>query len=303
VRTRILKGVFGAAGVAFLVVAFLQSWDRSQGLPVVAWPRLALAAAMVFASLHAGLRGWAALLGVPARFLAAGFFTSQLGKYVPGAVWQAVGQVGYATNDAVTVHRATVGFVAFAVTQATSGAVVGSFLMVAPGGIPGWVRLSSAAGFLALPVLHRGWLVRVVAWVARLRGATVEADDLVPGQRAIGRAAGWGAVSLVAMAIGFAAALPTAVTTSGWVTVVLGFVLAWTVGFLAVPVPAGVGVREAVLLASLGHLAGTSTIVAASVTLRLIAMGAEATAIGFSRLRGAAVGGGRSRYDGTRTPD
>lgn len=295
-RTRILKVVFGAAGLIFLLVAFLESWDRSQGLPVVAWPRLVLAAVMVLASLHAGLRGWAALLGVPARLLATGFFTSQLGKYVPGAVWQAVGQVGYATNDAVTVHRASVGFVAFAVTQATSGAVLGSFVMIAPGDVPGWVRLSAAGGLLALPVLHRGWLVRVVAWVASRRGATADADDLVPGQRAIVRAAYWGAISLVTMGIGFAAVLPATFTTTGAVTVVLAFVLAWTVGFLAVPVPAGVGVREAVLLAALGHLAGTSTIVAASVALRLIAMVAEASAIGLSRLR--AAGGTAGSGDG-----
>lgn len=289
-RRRLLKAIFGIVGLSFLVVAFLESWDRSQGLPLVAWPRLLLAAVAVLASLHAGLRGWSALLGVPPAALAPGFFTSQLGKYVPGGVWQAVGQVGYATSDAVSVRRASVGFVAFAVTQAISGALVGVLLAVAPGPVPGWVRLAALGGLAGLVVVHRGWLVRLVGWAARLRGTELVGDELVPSQGAIVRATAWGTVSMGCIGAAFAAALPAPVGGAEWATVALAFVVAWTVGFLAVPVPAGVGVREAVLLVTLGGLAGTSVLVTASVALRLIAMATEAVAIGVSRARRAAVG-------------
>lgn len=290
-RSRLLKILFGTAGLAFLVVAFLESWDRSQGLPVVAWPRLLLAVVAVLVSLQAGLRAWAALLDLPAAGLATGFFTSQLGKYVPGGVWQAVGQVGYATSDLVTVRRASVGFVTFAVTQAVSGACVGALLALAPGPVPGWVRLVAASGALSVIVLRRGWLVHAVGWAARLRGTEdVVSDELVPRQGAIVRATGWGAVSMLGIGAGFAAVLPADVAGVGWVAVALAFVTAWTVGFLALPVPAGVGVREAVLLVTLGGLADTSVLVAASVALRLVAMGTEALAIGASRVRTAMVG-------------
>lgn len=297
-RSRLLKALFGAAGLAFLVISFLESWDRSQGLPLVAWPRLLLAAVAVFASLQAGLRAWAALLEVPPAGLATGFLTSQLGKYVPGGVWQAVGQVGYAASDVVTVRRASVGFVTFAVTQAVSGACVGALFALAPGPVPGWVRLAAAGGVLAVIVLRRGWLVRVAGWAARMRGIEQVGDELVPRQGAIVRSTCWGAVSMVSVGTGFAAVLPADVEAAGWATVGLAFVVAWTVGFLAIPVPAGVGVREAVLLVTLGGLADTSVLVAASVALRLVAMASEAVAVGASRLRTAVVAT-RSRDVGT----
>jgi uncharacterized membrane protein YbhN (UPF0104 family) len=48
------------------------------------------------------------------------------------------------------------------------------------------------------------------------------------------------------------------------------FSLAWLVGFAAVPVPAGLGVREATLVALLAGTTGTSTVVAVSVIYRVI---------------------------------
>lgn len=294
-RRRLLKVLFGVAGLAFLVVTFLDSWDRSQGLPIVAWPRLLLAGAAVLVALFAGLWAWGALLDVRVATVAPGFMTSQLGKYVPGGVWQAVGQVGYAASDAVSVKRASVGFVTFAVTQAVSGALLGSLVAVAPGPVPGWVRLTAAGGLLALIVLRRGWLVRVVGWAARLRGAEDAPEELVPSQGAIIRATAWGMLSLLAVGIAFAATLATDLPRSAWLTVVVAFVVAWTVGFLAIPVPAGVGVREGVLILVLGPVVASSTLVAASVVLRLVAMAAEAVAIAGTRLWARATGAPVSR--------
>lgn len=283
-RGRLLKTLFGTAGVVFLVAAFLDTWDRSAGLLVVGPGRLALASVAVFLSLHAGLHAWASLVGAPARSLGAGFFTSQLGKYVPGGVWQAVGQVGYATSETVSVERATVAFATFAVTQAVSGTVVASAIVLAPGDIPGWIRALAALGPLATLVLRRRWLVRPVGLVARLRGTSTIAEDVVPPQAAIYRSTLWGAGSLVAVGTAFALVLPVSLSAGDWLTVCVAFVAAWTVGFLAIPVPAGVGVREGVLLLTLGHVADTSVLVAASVVLRLLAMTTELVAIAASRV-------------------
>ncbi|MDX1622256.1 MAG: hypothetical protein R3320_14760, partial [Nitriliruptorales bacterium] len=264
-RSRILKAVFGIAGVTFLVIAFLEGWDRSQGFPLAPWPRLVLAGGAALVALRAGLLGWAALLQVEPRLVGPGFYTSQLGKYVPGGVWQAVGQVGYATSDVISAGRATVSFVAFAVTQAVSGAVVGALLAIAPGEVPTWLRLVATTGLLAVIVVRREWLVAMVSWYTRRRDDETTPEELVPPQAAIFRAAAWGGVSLTAAGIGFTLTLPVELTAVTVATAGLAFVLAWTVGFLALPVPAGVGVREAVLLAALGAVAGASAIVAAAV--------------------------------------
>src|SRR5450755_3776686 len=76
---RILRLVLGAAGLAFLVVALIDTWDRSEKLlrsPV----RLVLAFAVVVVSLMLWARAWSALLGHEAdtRALRHGFYLSQL---------------------------------------------------------------------------------------------------------------------------------------------------------------------------------------------------------------------------------
>jgi uncharacterized membrane protein YbhN (UPF0104 family) len=53
--------------------------------------------------------------------------------------------------------------------------------------------------------------------------------------------------------------------------------LSWAVGFLAVPIPAGVGVREAVLIGLLPGV-GTAQLLAASLALRLLTIGTELVA-------------------------
>jgi uncharacterized membrane protein YbhN (UPF0104 family) len=54
------------------------------------------------------------------------------------------------------------------------------------------------------------------------------------------------------------------------------FALSWTLGFLVLPLPSGIGVREAVLIAALP--VGAGPLLAASLAQRLLAMGADVTA-------------------------
>jgi uncharacterized membrane protein YbhN (UPF0104 family) len=60
--------------------------------------------------------------------------------------------------------------------------------------------------------------------------------------------------------------------------VLCSFAAAWVTGFLAVPIPAGVGVREAVLVGLLPEV-GTAPLLAASLALRLLTIGTELLAL------------------------
>ena len=51
--------------------------------------------------------------------------------------------------------------------------------------------------------------------------------------------------------------------------------LAWTVGFIAIPIPSGVGIREAVLATILHGIFPASVIIAASVYYRLVCVATE----------------------------
>ena len=103
---RIVRIVLAAAGLAFLVVALIDTWDRSERLlrsPV----RLACAFAVVVLSLMLWARAWSALLGHEAepRALRHGFYLSQLGKYVPGGIWQAAGLVSLGRDAGADLAR------------------------------------------------------------------------------------------------------------------------------------------------------------------------------------------------------
>jgi hypothetical protein len=62
-----------------------------------------------------------------------------------------------------------------------------------------------------------------------------------------------------------------------------GFVVAWAVGFLVIPVPAGLGIREAVIAVLVEGPAGTKLV--AAVMLRLVVIVAEATLAFVVRVR------------------
>jgi len=279
-----LRVLFGVAGVAFMVVAFLQTWDRSQGLTLPSWSLLLAALASVLADLVVALFAWSTLLRPPRgtaggragpaagspRAVAPGFFLAQLGKYVPGAVWQAVGQVGYATRAHVSVARASVSFVVFALTQAVAGGVLGAATALLAPDLPGLLRIAAASGVLLLVLLDR-------------------------------RSVAYSVVVMALAGLAFALVLAGTAPDVGFLlAAVPAFSLAWAVGFLALPFPAGLGVREAVLLATLGTVVPAAGLIAASVLLRLVFMVAEAlcilaTRVGPLRAPTALRSGGRTR--------
>ena len=102
-------------------------------------------------------------------------------------------------------------------------------------------------------------------------------------QSAIGRAYIWTLGTLLASGAGFALMLASIDAASPQAAAVVVYSLAWVAGFLAVIVPAGLGVREAVLMALLPASAGT--IVAVSICHRLLTMAVEGAALFAARSR------------------
>jgi uncharacterized membrane protein YbhN (UPF0104 family) len=140
-----------------------------------------------------------------------------------------------------------------------------------------------------VPLLDRRWMIRAQRWWQRRHGKQAR-DDLIPGQRAILLAWLWSAATMMVVSVAFALLLRGTASDAPLVTAISAFAFAWTIGFLALPFPAGLGVREATLLAVLGGLALSAAIIAAAVFLRLTLIGAEVAAIGmssaFARFRG-----------------
>lgn len=279
---RVARIAFALVGFGFLVWAFLATWDRSQGLPVASWPRLLGALVFGVAALATAARAWATLLHLPVTAeLAWGFFLSQLGKYVPGAVWQAVGQVGYATR-LVSPQRATGAFAVFTVTQAAAGGAVGSFVVFMLVDHPWYLRSLPLLGLVLLLLLRRSWMLGAVRIYSRVRSSEeVDPENVVPGQAAIIRSTLWSSLGHLLLGLGFVLVVPGPIAATDVLTAIPAFPLAWTIGFLALPFPAGVGIREAALIGLLPRAA--ATVVAASVAYRLVLMATEVVMIGAAR--------------------
>jgi len=253
---------------------------------VTDWPRVSdeladaetgwLVAAGAFAILGMTSIGWGwryvlRTLGaeVPLRRVVPWYFVGELGKYVPGGVWPVLGRGELARRGGVAKGRA------FTSVALSLGMLYLAAMFTAAAFLP--FALSSGGGFspwmlflLALPVgvavLHHDVLERLVGVVARVTKRQLD----VPIPR-------WNAsLGLVAryvptwIFIGLATySVARALTPDvGFARMMFATILSWVVGFLAVPVPSGAGIRETVLYAASGTPKDIA--IATAVTARIV---------------------------------
>ncbi len=258
----------------------------------------AVVASMVFGVLGTMAIGqlWLALvrgLGIPAPQVEAGgvFFVSQLGKYLPGSVWPVLAQMEFGRRWGAprrTMFAANI--LLLAVVTAT-GLVTGAALLP-------W---SSSGGFAKYWWTLLILVPLVVALHPRTIPAVIDRVLGVFGREPLGvRATGhsmrlatlWGLVVWVLMGAhllvlthAFGAHGVKAVAAA-----VGGMALAWAVGLIFIPAPAGAGVREAVLVATFAPQIGGPEALAVALASRVLLLLADVVLAGI----GAAVRSGRS---------
>ncbi len=218
-------------------------------------------------------RGTLRVLGSSLSVLPAArlFFVTQLGKYLPGAVWPVVAQMRMGRELGVPRQRMALAFLLTLGLSTLVGVLVGVAALPALVGAEGRVVLF---GLLALPVLLAllvptvlNRLLNTALRVIRRPGL----DEPLAG-RDIARGVAWavafwavygGHVWLLAVGLGAdpVSALPVAIG---------GFAIAFSLGPLLVVLPAGVGVREAVLVALLAAVLSTSEATAVALTSRAV---------------------------------
>jgi glycosyltransferase 2 family protein len=267
---RAAAAVFVVAALAFLIRNVVTAWNDTNGdsLPGVA--RFVGAGVICGLGLVAGGSAWVVLLAAGRRRdHSTGFLVAQLGKYIPGGVWQVMGQVGFARAAGVSLARATTAFAALAVTQVVAGAMLAAGLAVTWTSAPTVLRIALVGGLASILLLDRRWMVWSVKRIPRASAAHAEE---VPGQRRILLASIGSFASLLALGAAYALLLGGVERVDDFALVIFAEVAAWTVGFLAVPIPSGLGVREAVLVAVLRSSYPSSVVIATSVYLRLVVM-------------------------------
>ncbi len=263
--------------LAFGSLAIANRWTDVRASAVrLSWPVLLGAFVLGLGNILAAGISWRILLADLGSPLAWGasmrvFFVSQLGKYVPGSVWPLLAQAELGGDHGVPRRRSVViGMVAMGVSLAT-GLVVATATL--PFAAPGAARRYLWV-LLALPVLlaalHPGILHRLATFGLQVlrrppleRPLTFRALGLAFGVQLIGWMLVGVQVYVLAVALGAppGRALPLCVG---------GVALAWSAGLLALPVPAGVGVREVILGLTLAPVLDAGSVVVVVVLSRLL---------------------------------
>ena len=273
------------------------------------WYSVAGAVVAVIAGLGCMMLSWRALLAdlgsplslrVGVRIL----FVAQLAKYIPGAVWAAAAQVELARGHQVPRKRsATAAAVAMLVSLATA-------LLVAAVALPLSSRDAARhywwALALALPALLCLYPPLTSFAVDRLlRLARRPPLERPIGMAGMARAVAWSLLGWVFFGLQ-AWLLVTDVTGKGLQVLPLAagaYALAWSVGFILIPFPGGVGPRELALIAALAPIMtpGAALVVAVisrlAMTIGDLAWASLAMVLGWGAWRGRGDRGDASHGD------
>jgi len=269
-RSRWLTAVVLAVVAGFFVATLAARWNDVISLKWRLDPWL-FAVATVLLAVSYGLVAWlwglalGRYAGTRTSTGARIWFLSNLARYVPGNIWSYVGAVELARREGVA-RRVTLAVMAL--TQVLSvGVAVAAGLPVllaerARLGRPALLGAVVVAALAGLAVLFRGRLLEL----ARRRVPGFDPRELTPSAATVawlvaGYAVYW-AVTGLAFAALVAALHPLA---AGDVPlVVAAYAAAYAAGFLALLTPAGLGVREGVLVIALAPVlpAGPALVVA-----------------------------------------
>lgn len=287
-----LAGIsIGVAGIAFVVLRIIR--DRSEIGEALAsadlgWLALGGATGLIATALLG--TNWLSVIrraGVraPWRRGIAWFYVGQLGKYVPGGIWPIVGQAELAHRGATPRATAYVSTALAMVAAFLGAAAVGavSGLVSSPGGrlLPGGILCALAVLFAALAIpAVRSALHRITA---RLSGRTLLLPDarwfagLVARHLPV-----W--VAFSGMNVFAVVAVGGDLDTSLVVELIYVTSISWMVGFAAVGVPGGIGVRETVFISMMTSPLGAGVAVSAALLSRLVAIAVDLTGAGCSVL-------------------
>lgn len=290
-RLALLLVVCACAGIA-LHANWNQAREAVAELPLWVLPTAILAGMLGLAAQMLAWRSLLAGLGspLPRAVAARVMFVGQLGKYLPGSVWAFVAQVELARDWNVPRSRgAAATLVAIAVTVAVSLAVAAVALPLSSteAARRWWWALAAAPVLLAC--LHPrvlGWGIGLAARpFARFREVT-EAGPLRIGGGSVAASVGWTLVAWVPLG---AHVWLLTWAVGGNVLASIGpavgaYALAWTLGLLVVFAPAGLGVREVVLVVALAPVVDAGAALVVAVLSRLVMTVADVGWAGLSLL-------------------
>ena len=298
-RSKVVRFGFLALALALLGLALVDEsnslWHQVERLSV---PIVLLALALNYCGLICSLMVWRELLAdlgsrltVPEAWRI--MFIGQLAKYIPGSLWPILAQAELGADRGIPRSRSALSVLLSYAVMTLSGAVVAAVTL----------PFATAASILqyiwvvalvpvAIVLLSPPVLNRMLALVLRLthRGPLEQGVSY----RGLARTMGWAVAGWLCNGIMvYVLMRQLSGQQQGTLLVSIGaYALSWAVGFLAIVAPAGVGVREAVMVAVLHTRTTTAIALTIALLTRATAVVCDAVAGGVA---GALVGRGRLR--------
>lgn len=289
-------GLLTAVCLVFVARALASEWTEVRDRLAHADPTLLLA------SLAVGALGMTAIAwvwgdalrvlgaGRPRRLVVAWYFVGELGKYLPGAIWAAVGRGELARRDGVPRPQAYPSVVLSLAALYMAAAMVAAVLLpfgLAARADAGWALVLLALVPVGFVALHPRVLEAVRSRLVALTGRELPVE--IPR---------WGtSIGLVLryipawLFIGLSTWLMARalVPSASIVLVVLATALSWTAGFMT-PTPSGAGVREGVFIALAGLPTAEGAAVAVASRLVFVIVDVAGAIVGLPVTRRRAAG-------------
>lgn len=282
-RWRWIRGAAALLFVAFATAVIVRQWTGVQQAAAqveVDWPGVGLATVTVLAAYalltetwRRTVAAWGERLGWSAAMRI--WFVSNLGRYVPGKVWQ-IGAMGMlaqergvsavaATGSAVVVNIVSV-IAGVAVVVATGGRVLARYA--------GEAIALSAVLVIALLFLPLGMTLATRLY-KRITGSALSIGTLPPRAlivALVGTTAAWLLYGVAFRWFALAVGAPQ----GGVAAYTAAYTFSYLLGYLVLIAPGGIGVREGALVASMTQLGlasvGEATVVAVTSRLWLTAL-------------------------------
>jgi uncharacterized membrane protein YbhN (UPF0104 family) len=253
-RLRFVGVGIGLIGFSFAVYALINAWDELASAELR--PTAIVIAALVGSTGMATIGlNWVRILRANNEVVPIGeglrwYFVGQLGKYIPGGLWAVLGRGELATRGGTrrAVAYTSVG-ISLATTYAAAAAAGALFLAFGTSSLGprlGWLTLSLATVSAAVLGLSEPF-VRRLARLGRRFGLKGELPSTAPTRSLLAvllTMPAWLCIGGATVLAGDALGLSLDATQ-----VIAATCYSWLAGFLVVPTPGGLGVREAVFIA------------------------------------------------------
>lgn len=273
-----LGGLLLVVALGFVAVALIRNWTAVRAdLAAMSWTDLlgsglAATGAMLLTALS-----WRILLAglgspMPLHPALTLFAAGQLGKYVPGAVWVVAIQAEMGRRQGIARSVMALSYLLAVLVSIGSGGLVGVLTLLSAQGSSLGLMVPLVAALAVLTVVALVWprpINAALRWGAAKVGRELP-EIALPGPVLAASfalvVAAWGLFGLHAwlLARPLGAGLDLLAPTTG------AFALAFVAGLVLVPLPAGLGLREGVLVAILGGSLGASAALTVGLVSRLV---------------------------------